>query len=117
MNNFQFINYEKTPNDNLQIGVVTILDVAQQEIKRYRHMQKKDGSSTYFATGSICITDSLGQKKYYDCMEQDSRSKQEMLMAFIRKNVATALEESRPSTPASVFNTVATSEKDEGVPF
>lgn len=116
MNNYQFISYEKTPNDNLQLGVVTIL--ANDYLLRFRHMQKKDGTSTYFASPAICITDSQGQKKYCDGVEIDSRSKQELLMAFIRKNVLAACEEARPVIPASVFGQATNPQlDDQGVPF
>jgi hypothetical protein len=117
MNNYQFISYEKTPNDTLQLGIATIL--AGDFLIRYRHMQKKDGSSTYFAAPSVSITDAQQQKKYHDGFEIDSRSKQELLMAFIRKHVAQSLEESRSVIQPSVFSQAATSQNqpDEGVPF
>ncbi len=121
MNNYQFISYEKTPNDDLQLGVATIL--VNDFIYRYRHMQKKDGSSTYFASASISIKDAQGNRKYLDGIEMDSRSKQELLMSFLRKNVSAAIEETRPSMPASVFTPIASNatlikcEEDQGVPF
>ena len=58
-------------------------------------------------------------------MEQDSRSKQELLMSFIRKNVATELERPHPTEQPSVFGQgplpgigpILKSDDDQGVPF
>jgi hypothetical protein len=115
MNNHQFISYEKTPNDDLQLGIATVL--VGDFIVRYRHMSKKDGSGQYFAPPSVSSKDENQQRKYHDGFEIDSRAKGELLMAFIRKNVLMALEQSKPHMPASVFAQATTPNDDQGVPF
>ncbi len=120
MNEYQFISYEKTPNDNLQIGIVTIL--VNDWIMRYRHMQKKDGSGQYFAPPSISSTDLAGQKKYHEGFETDSRSKSALLLEFIRNNVNKENQRPNPNHSPSAFEyskaaPVSQSVKDEEVPF
>lgn len=112
MNNYEFISYEQTPNDDLQRGIATIL--MNDLLIRFRHMQKKDGAGDYFASPSVSIKDSAGNRKYMDGIEIDSRSKQALLMEFIRKNVHQHINRPQPNAPASVFETPKSSDE---VPF
>lgn len=112
MNNYEFISYEPTPNDDLQRGIATIL--MNDLLIRYRHMQKKDGNGDYFASPSVSIKDSAGNRQYKDGIEIDSRSKQELLMRFIRENVNKHINRPQPNAPASVF---AETPKSDEVPF
>jgi len=126
MNNYEFVNYEKTPFDNLQMGIITI--AYQGEILlRYKHMSKKDGSGQYFASPSVCITSGTNEKRYMDGLEIDSRKKSEELMSFLRQCVNNANSRTEVSTASpSVFVPVSTitgqtqtqsSYKDQEMPF
>lgn len=90
MTNYDFISYEKTPEDGLQIGIVTLLAFGKLQIK-LKHMSKKDGSGTYFAAPSISKTFNL-QKQYEDCVLLDSRVEHNALMDYLRKCVTRQVE-------------------------
>jgi hypothetical protein len=121
MNDYQFIDYIKTPNDNLQLGIAVIL--VNDWIMRFRHMQKKDGSGQYFAPPSISETDLAGMKKYYEGFETDSRMKSTLLLNFIRDNVNKLNSRPNPNASPSAFDypkaapQPAKQEKDEELPF
>lgn len=114
MSNYQFISYEKTPEDNLQLGIVTIMAFGKIQLK-FKHMNKKDGSGTYFASASIPKTFNF-QKQYEDCIVIDSRIENSDLMDYLRKSISkanhsqalspSAFEYPKPSQPAnpSVFD-------------
>lgn len=86
MNNYEFISYEKTPEDGLQLGIATIMACGKLMLK-YKHMQNKDGSGTYFAASSVCTTTN-GQKQYTDSVMIDSRHENEMLMNLLRQSIS-----------------------------
>lgn len=96
MTNYEFISYEKTPEDGMQIGIVTIMAFGKLQIK-FKHMSKKDGSGTYFATASISKTFN-NQKSYEDCVLLDSRVEHNTLMDYLRKCIAR-----QPDANPSVF--------------
>ena len=92
MKNYEFISYEKTPEDGLQIGIVTLLAFGELQVK-LKHMSKKDGSGTYFAAPSICKTFNM-QKQYEDCMMLDSRIADNALKEYLRKCIMRQTESS-----------------------
>lgn len=119
MTDYEFISYEKTPEDGLQIGVVTVLAFGKLQIK-FKHMTKKDGSGTYFTTPSIATTYNM-QKQYKDCLTIDSQLARDALMDYLRKCVSRQTES--PVHNPSVFEApkhgTASSafDPDEKLPF
>jgi len=102
MNDFQFISYIPTPNDQYMLGIAKIKAFGKLEL-RYKHVKTKDGSGTFFCTNNFTTQDASGEKKYLPCFLLDSRSDEENLMDLLRDGVNRAIhaKSAIPHQPAS----------------
>lgn len=92
MNDFQFISYIPTPNDQYMLGIAKIKAFGKLEL-RYKHVKTKDGSGTFFCTNNFTTQDASGEKKYLPCFLLDSRSDEENLMDLLRDGVNRAIHQ------------------------
>lgn len=94
MNEFKFISYEATPQDQYILGIATVLAYGKI-VLRYKHSKTKDGTTDFFAAASYGITDETGQKRYIDSFMFDSAMEKETVMAIVRKGVF-AIKNAKP---------------------
>lgn len=80
MNKFQFIKFEKTPNEK-HLGIATI-KMYDKIIARYKIVPTKDGSSFFPAPASLKIDD-----KYFPAFSIDSSTEKDELDDMIKCNV------------------------------
>lgn len=102
LNNYQFVSYEKTPNDVNQIGIITILAYGDIGM-RYKHVQKKDGSGSFLSPASITQTQDNQQKIYHAGLFIDSNSKKTILENWMYKCIGEASKAAQPMASPSAF--------------
>ena len=86
MNEYKFISYTPTPQDQYILGIATVL-AFDKIILRYKHSKTKDGTGDFFVPASYGIIDETGQKRYVNCFDMDSNLEKEHVIALIRKGV------------------------------
>lgn len=86
-NDFQFISYVPTPNDQFMLGIAKVKAYGKIEL-RFKHVKTKDGTGTFFCCANYTTQDAANEKKYIACFQIDSRSDEEMLYEIIRQGVA-----------------------------
>ncbi len=98
-NQFQFISYTPTPNDQYMLGIAKIKLYGKVEL-RYKHVKTKDGNGTFFTSATYTTTDpQTNEKKYVPCFLIDSRSDEEILQEVIREGVNQVMNQ-RSAKPA-----------------
>lgn len=85
-NDFQFISYVPTPNDQFMLGIAKVKAYGKIEL-RFKHVKTKDGTGTFFCCANYTTQDASNEKKYISCFQIDSRSDEEMLFEIIRQGV------------------------------
>lgn len=86
-NNFEFVSYIPTPNDQYMLGIAKIKLYGKIEL-RYKHVKSKDGQGSFFCCANYTMQDPVTQeKKYVPCFLMDSRSDEDALMDAIRDGV------------------------------
>lgn len=77
----RFIDYEKTPNSGLQLGVATI-EMYDKIILRFKVVQRKDGVGFFIGSPSVKVGE-----KYLDAIEIDSSKEIKAIDDLIRLNI------------------------------
>lgn len=101
MNNFEFVSYLPTPNDQYMLGIAKVKLFGKIEL-RYKHVKTKDNTGTFFCCANYTTQDATGEKKYMPCFLLDSRSDEELLMDTIRDGVNRSINSKSaiPNQPA-----------------
>jgi len=87
MNDFKFISYIPTPNDEYgMLGIAKVLAYGKIEL-RYKHVKTKDGNGSFFCPANYSTKDANGEKKYISCFLIDSRADEEIMQDIIRNGV------------------------------
>ncbi len=98
-NQFQFISYTPTPNDQYMLGIAKVKLYGKVEL-RYKHVKTKDGNGSFFTSATYTTTDpQTNEKKYIPCFLVDSRSDEEMLQEVIRSGVNQVLQQRSVQIP------------------
>jgi hypothetical protein len=124
--NFEFKSYIPTPDDQYMLGIAKV-KLYGKIIVVYKHVKTKDGSGTFFCTQNYSLKDALGEKKYINCVQLDSRDDEEELMEVIRQGVHMCMSQrsahqvQRSAAPTTYYAPPATQSQgvaaDEQLPF
>jgi hypothetical protein len=97
MTKFQFLSFQKTPNEK-HIGIATV-KIYDRIIARFKIIPTKDNSSFFPAPPSIKIDD-----KYFPCFQLDSNTEKQELDDLIKRNVNSALSGSSVNVQPTLFD-------------
>jgi len=85
MNSVEFLGYTQTPNDKFILGFSTVrltLSDGKKVVVRHKKVKSKNGGD-FFCSASFCKEDS-GDKKWYNCVEFDSRTDDDMFREMLQ---------------------------------
>lgn len=85
MNNLEFIGYTPTPNDEHMKGIAEV-KYTGEIILNYKHVNTKDGTSSFFAAPTTTIKLDNSEKKYVSAFLIDSRTKEKAILDFVRES-------------------------------
>lgn len=87
MNNYEFVSYVPTPNEQYFQGIVTVRAYGKI-ILRYAVKDKKDGTGFFIVPATFRISDPhSGDYKYLEGAMLDSKMENDDLQALMRKHV------------------------------
>jgi hypothetical protein len=116
MNNFEFVKYEVTPNDN-HLGIATVKAFGKI-ILRLKIVEKKSGDG-YFPTAPSIRMGIEPNITYVSSFMLDSRSDEEELMNIVRNGIRPHMSQPKDKDPniASTLGSSNVASTQEECPF
>jgi hypothetical protein len=116
MQDIKFLKYQLTPSEK-NLGVVSIL-YKGSIVLRYKVIQTKDGTSTFFAPASLKVQDEVTREdSFIESFMIDSRYENDEIHNFIRSNLKIWHQQHKAQNQNQDAFTETTSFNDSTCPF